>query len=63
MVERYLSVNDLAAMIPVAGRDTWVRIIDRGEIRTTMIGKRRFVAESDLQRYLERNRSPVGVGA
>jgi len=63
MVERYLSLNDLVKEIPNVSRDTWMRIIDRGEIRTTRIGKRRFVAESDLQRYLERNRSPIEVGA
>jgi len=63
MVERYFSLNDLVKEIPNVSRDTWVRIIERGEIRTTRIGKRRFVAESDLQHYLDRNRSPVDVGA
>ena len=63
MVDRFLSVYDLHDEVPSLSVATWRRIMDRGEIVITTLGKRHFVSESDLRRYLDRQRTPGEVGA
>jgi excisionase family DNA binding protein len=47
----YIGVNELAARLAVSSRSVW-RIIERGELSVTRIGRRTLVGKAEVTHWL-----------